>query len=72
MDDILKGIGTVVVYILLFVFFYSLIIALPVRILWNWIVPELFGLTKITYLQAFGISLLFRFLIPTSSNKSND
>lgn len=72
MDDILTGIGAIVVYILLFVFFYSIIVALPVKILWNWIIPDLFGLTKITYSQAFGISLLFRILIPTSSSKSND
>ena len=37
---------------------WSLILAWPFQILWNWLVPTIFGLGKITFLQAFGLKLL--------------
>lgn len=33
-----------------------------VMLLWNWLVPDIFGLGTITYLQAFGLLLLSRIL----------
>jgi hypothetical protein len=33
-----------------------------VRLLWNWLMPELFGLGEITYWQAFGIVVLAKIL----------
>ena len=33
-----------------------------VMLLWNWLLPELFGFTTITYLQALGLFLLSRIL----------
>lgn len=33
-----------------------------VMLLWNWLMPELFGLTTITFWQAFGITLLARLI----------
>lgn len=41
----------------------------PVYFLWNWLMPELFGLTKITFLQAFGLSALCSCLFKSSSSK---
>ena len=42
----------------------ALILSLPVWLLWNWLIPVIFGLTEITLAQAFGIlilsSLLFK------------
>ena len=37
---------------------WSLILAWPVQLLWNWIVPAVFGLGRITFFQAFGLKLL--------------
>ena len=37
---------------------WSLILAWPMQMLWNWLVPTIFGLGKITFLQAFGLKLL--------------
>ena len=37
---------------------WSLILAWPFQLLWNWLVPTIFGLGKITFLQAFGLKLL--------------
>ena len=36
--------------------------SLPVFILWNWLMPYLFGLPEITIWQSFGIMLLSQLL----------
>ena len=47
-----------------------LIIGLPVMWLWNWLMPSIFGLTKISFLQALGLSLLGNMLFNSGvSNK---
>ena len=38
--------------------FWSLVLAWPFQLLWNWLVPAIFGLGKITFVQAFGLKLL--------------
>lgn len=43
---------------ILFLIVWSLILAWPLQLLWNWLVPSIFGLGKITFLQAFGLKLL--------------
>ena len=52
---------------------FSLITALVVWPLWNWLMPVIFGLTKITYVQTVGITiltaLLFRMSINWNKNK---
>ena len=40
-----------------------LILGLPVMLLWNWLMPQLFGLKEVTFFQAVGLSLLSGFLI---------
>ncbi len=44
--------------------------------LWNWLMPDIFGLTTITYWQAVGIFILFKILLggcggSSSSKKSS-
>lgn len=34
-----------------------------VMLLWNWLIPEIFGLKAITYFQALGLLLLSRILL---------
>jgi hypothetical protein len=41
----------------------SVIMAFPVKWLWNWLCPALFGLPAISVLQAWGLSLLSSLLI---------
>ena len=50
LTDIMAIIGLVVLIVLL--------LTLPVYFLWNWIMPEIFGLKTITIWQALGINLL--------------
>lgn len=53
----------------------SLIAALPVYFLWNWLIPDIFGLTTINFIQAAGLCFLVKLLLPCSStvkkNKEN-
>ena len=37
---------------------WSLFLAWPFQLLWNWLVPAIFGFGKITFFQAFGLKLL--------------
>jgi hypothetical protein len=50
---------------LLFVVLFSLIVAVLVMWLWNMLMPQIFGLGTISYLQAFGLMILARLLIGT-------
>ena len=40
----------------------GVLLALPVMLLWNLVMPQLFGFSSITFLQALWLSLLCRFL----------
>lgn len=39
--------------------------------LWNWLMPSLFGLPLISFWQAFGLMLLFNFLVGGRSGSSS-
>ena len=54
MEKIAAAVGGLVIVIVVF----GAILALPVYFLWNWLMPAIFGLKKITLLQALGINLL--------------
>jgi hypothetical protein len=41
----------------------SLIIALPIKWLWNGVMPDLFGLPEITFWKAYGLYLLWHLLL---------
>ncbi|MCK9578604.1 hypothetical protein M0R01_03915 [bacterium] len=57
MDNIAKIIGAIA--IAFFVIFLISCIACPfIYLLWNWIMPTLFGLNHITLAQAWGLNIL--------------
>lgn len=62
---IIAGIATVAIVIL--------ILGFPTMWLWNWLMPEIFGLPTINFWQAIGLMFLSYLILPkTSSNsKSN-
>jgi hypothetical protein len=45
----------------------SLLLAAPVMWLWDWLMPTLFGLKKITLCQAWGLMVLCGFLFKSNS-----
>lgn len=54
-------------------FGWSLLIAFPVKWLWNYVMPTIFNLQMISYWQSFCILLLSGLLLkPTSASKTND
>ena len=61
--------GTVGLTFLGLVFILSIIFCIPVYFLWNWVMPIIFGLTKITFWQAWGLTLLSGFLIKSNNSK---
>ena len=48
-------------------FFCSVLYAIPVWILWNWLAPAVFGLSKITLFQAWGLSFLSSLLLKSTN-----
>jgi len=56
----------VVLGVIALIFGLALLFAFPTLWLWNWLMPPIFGLTKITFWQAFGINLLTNILFKSS------
>ena len=48
----------------------SLIMALPTMWLWDWLMPELFGLKEITLFQAWGVNFLSGMLFKNHTSAS--
>jgi len=45
-----------------FAVLFALVFGLVVKVLWNWLMPAVFGLGTVTFWQAFGIVLLAKLL----------
>ena len=64
--EIARDIATIVVIIVV----VGVLTALPVMLLWNWLVPAIFGLPAVTFWQALGICILVRLLAyPATDSK---
>ena len=53
------------------IFMFCAVVSLPFWLLWNWLIPDIFGLPEITWLQAFGL-WTFLVLIRSSNFKYKD
>lgn len=67
----LRIIGMVILG-LAFAAVFALIFGLVVKLLWNWLMPALFGLGKIGYWQAFGIVILAKILFSGLGHRGGD
>jgi len=47
-----------------------LVYALPIMLLWNWLMPKIFGLITINFWEALGLCCLAAFLFKSSNTKS--
>jgi hypothetical protein len=54
---------------LVLVVIFSLLFALPVMWLWDWLMPTIFGLKEITLFQAWGLSALCGLLFKNNTSK---
>lgn len=50
-----------------FIVLLALVFAIPTWLLWNWLMPDLFGLREITLVQAWGLKFLAACLFKSSS-----
>jgi hypothetical protein len=53
----------------------AIILAFPTMLLWNWLMPNIFGVTEITLYQAMGINFLSNILFKsnvTIKRENND
>ena len=69
-DFIKIGFYGILVFLLIGMF-----LSIPLCLLWNWLMPHIFGLPTINILQAFGLSALITMLTPRplkfNQNKTN-
>jgi hypothetical protein len=55
---------------LLFSIVVGFLIALIIWPLWNWLMPAIFGLPQITYIQSWGLSVLLTLLFRLNTSVS--
>lgn len=64
MSSLLMTIGNIILSLIL----SATLMSLPVWLLWNWLMPQLFGLPVVTWLQAWGLMALSAFLFKDLNN----
>lgn len=53
--------------VIFFIFLASLLFAIPVMLLWNWLMPSIFDIPVLTFWQSWGILMLASLLFGNSS-----
>jgi hypothetical protein len=71
LTKIKSSLATILV-VLAILFLVSLVLGLPLMLLWNWLIPTIFGLTKITFFQAVGLNFLCSIMFKNSENSKKD
>ena len=51
-------------------FLASVIMAWPVKWLWNWLCPQIFGLPEISVVQAWGLVFLLQLILPRTKQET--
>ena len=70
METILNGAGLILVALIIGAAI-SVMVAFPVMLLWNAVIPSIFGLQVINFSQALMLSLLCSILFKSSSSSSS-
>lgn len=71
LEKVFSGIAIAIVAIVAHVIVCT-ITAVPVYFLWNWLIPELFNLPTLTFIQAIGMTLLCHLLFGSSHSRKED
>jgi hypothetical protein len=58
--------------VLAIIVFFGLLVSLPVMLLWDWLMPILFNLPTITWMQAWGLMVLCGLLFKSSVSFKKD
>lgn len=67
LNKLLTGVGVGIVAIVILAIF-GIVAGIPIYFLWNWLMPEIFGLKVITFWQAWGMFFLSGCLFKGSSS----
>ena len=62
-DMISPTIGIFFIAVAMF-FAMGMFLSIPLCLLWNWLMPFIFGLPKLTLIETFGLSILISLLSP--------
>lgn len=57
---------------IILIIFLTILFAFPTMLLWNYLMPSLFGLKTITFLQALALNILSGILFRTVNSKNNE
>ena len=57
---------------LAFILLICLVLAAPTMLLWNWLMPEIFGLIELDFWQALGLTLLSNILFKDNNSNTKD
>lgn len=71
MNTLIQALVVIVGGIALIVFL-SFLLSLPVMLLWDAVIPAIFGLPEITWLQAWGLSLLCGLLFKSHTTSKKE
>lgn len=74
METLIKAIVTGLMAMLLVAVICAvvgIVMAIPIYYLWNWLMPTIFGISEITYWQAWGLYWLSALLLKSSSSSSS-
>ena len=62
-DIVSPTLGILLISAIMF-FVIVMVLSIPLCLLWNWLMPFIFGLPKLNLLQTFGLSILISLLAP--------
>lgn len=71
MEKFIETLSIIMVFLVTSLF-VVLLLSWPFQLLWNWLMPTIFGLTKITILQAAGLLLLSGFIFKSNTQVKNN
>lgn len=57
---------------IVFAVVFALVFGIVVKLLWNWLMPAIFGLGEISYWQAFGLVILAKLLFGAFGHRHKD
>ena len=68
MKNSFEAVMTIIGLLILWV----MLLGMPLQLLWNWLMPNIFGLPEITFWQAIGLNLLSTILFKPTTIKNKD
>jgi hypothetical protein len=71
MEKLALALGAVVMVIVLLSLF-AVVAAIPTYYLWNWLMPDLFALKTITFVQAIGLNFLTGILFKSHNSSKSE